>query len=439
MQSAETSNIEPISKLEEATENRSHCGAAFNSLHLAIGGPVKPCCLFEGEIGNLTDSTLDEIWNGTPLRELRSKMCRGERDQNCRQCYEIEDAGGQSMRQSINGNSSTDNVHTKEIALPTYLDIRLSNRCNLKCRTCGVDYSSRWFGDAQKLGWKTPSKALVETFGPGKSAIETLEPLFDTIEEINFAGGEPLLQEEQYVLIEELIRRNRRDVRLAYISNMTELRFGRKDILSLWSQFKDVSLLVSVDGHRELGELIRDGMSWARFAENVAKVRKICPHVKMRFNITVSVFNVHCLPDLCKCLSDIDGAADVPCHFNLVVDPSEYSVQILPADMKADVRRSLGAFALTYEDTPRQSKQEMADEIRSVVNFMDGHDRSNEIKQFREKALKLDKLRVEDTAATIPALAPLLHESPVEAGLRKAHEKRRALYRWTAKMINVKV
>ena len=55
---------------------------------------------------------------------------------------------------------------------------------------------------------------------------EQLEPHLDHVEQIYFAGGEPLMMEEHYNILEELVRRKRFDVRLIYNTNFThtELR-----------------------------------------------------------------------------------------------------------------------------------------------------------------------------------------------------------------------
>lgn len=82
--------------------------------------------------------------------------------------------------------------------------------------------------------------------------------------------------------------------------NLTELRLGKLEVLPLWSQFKDIEVSASIDGHAELGELIREGLSWDRFVANIMTIRKQCPHVRIIYAITISVLNIFALPSLCR-------------------------------------------------------------------------------------------------------------------------------------------
>ncbi len=349
-------------------------------------------------------------------------MLRGKRDARCRKCYEAEDAGGVSLRDRYNAGDklNSDFDPRKHLAKPILqtLDIRFSNLCNLSCRTCGPDASTKWFADAKRLNWwKLDAKALNETFASNSAALEALGPALETIKGIYFAGGEPLLHEGHYAVLQDLIDRGRTDVHLNYNTNLTELRLGKLDVLPLWSKFKGVSVGASIDGHERQGELIREGLSWDKFARNVATVRQQCPHVHIYFAITVSVFNILSLPLLCQHLRAIDPAK-ARFRFNILQEPYHYSIQILPAHMKAEAAQHLESFGKEFS---------LQEQIEPVVNFMMFEDRSDAIERSRSNTLRLDELRNENTAETIPELAPLLHESPSEKFKRLAKWRLRKL------------
>ncbi len=184
---------------------------------------------------------------------------------------------------------------------------------------------------------------------------------------------------------------------------MRSFLFGR--------DFKRISLLASIDGHEKRGELIRQGLSWERFVENIRTVRRECPHVEISFAITVSVFNVLTLPELCSSLMEIDTTQLARFHFNILQDPEHYSTQILPTDMKQEAKRSIESFA---------EKFELSEQLAPVVNFMMFQDRSGKLPSFRRNSLRLDDLRSQSTADTIPELAPLLRENALQRHARKA-------------------
>ena len=143
--------------LRDPGNGKALCRAAFESLHIMIGGATKPCCEFKDEIANLKETSIEEIWHSELLRDLRAKMLRDERDARCWKCYEAEEAGGVSLRDRYNaGDKRNSDFNPQErFAEPILrtLDIRFSNLCNLSCRTCGPEYSTKWFADAKRLNW----------------------------------------------------------------------------------------------------------------------------------------------------------------------------------------------------------------------------------------------------------------------------------------------
>jgi MoaA/NifB/PqqE/SkfB family radical SAM enzyme len=414
-----TSDTRPIEK--------SFCRAAFDNLHIAIGGDAKPCCEFKDTIGNARSETVVEIWNGKSLADFRARMLSGERDKRCWKCWKAEDAGSNSLRQMFNSHGPMPldgNAETLAAALPRRLDLRFSNLCNLSCRTCGPACSSKWYSEAKITEWwKTPApSALDETFSSTSEALEKLGPTLDQVEDIYFAGGEPLLHEGHYGVLRELIARARTDVNLVYNTNVTELRLGGSEVLPLWSHFKDVLVLASIDGHKELGELVREGLSWDRFVRNIQTIRDACPHVRLVFSITVSVLNIFALPELCEHLQAIDPNRVPEFHFNVLQEPQRYSIQILPRELKEEAARRLELFAQEYSLTPAGAQVPMKDMIRPVINFMMFEDKTNKLAQFRARTLQLDQMRDRNTAHVIPELARVLHEPLTSKYLRQAKE-----------------
>jgi radical SAM protein with 4Fe4S-binding SPASM domain len=412
--------------LEDLQNGRSFCRAAFSSLHVAIGGAAKPCCEFRGDFGSVKQNSIEDIWHDTAFQELRAKMLRNERDDRCQQCYEAEDAGGRSLRHIRNvelpietHNATPLTIESLTSELPRALDLRFSNLCNLSCRSCGPDASTKWFAESEKLGWwKREPQALIETFSSQPAALQSLAPTLETVETIYFAGGEPLLQEQHYAVLHDLIDRGRTDVRLTYSSNLTELRSKKFDILPLWSKFKHVTVMASVDGHEALGELVREGFSWDRYVKNIATIRAECPHVRIAFAITVSVFNILALPDLCRCLAEIDPARKANFFFNILQEPQYYSIQILPRRMKMEAKQRLESFADELATKLRPGETGIRQSVQPIIEFMMFADHSDQIRQFRAHTRTLDAMRNRDSKRTIPELAPLLKDTPAE---RLAH------------------
>ena len=84
-----------------------------------------------------------------------------------------------------------------------YFDIRFSNICNFKCRTCGSEFSSQWGAEMQKNF--DPKHPIVIHVDDGKGSV--LEEVLTHIEHIDlayFAGGEPLIMPEHYNILKHL-------------------------------------------------------------------------------------------------------------------------------------------------------------------------------------------------------------------------------------------
>lgn len=424
--------IEPLATDPRSRHGRAFCVAPWLNLNIAIGGDAKPCCEIKGDFGHVGRQSIEEIWQGKEFRDLRARLARDERDDRCSKCYEIEATGGQSLRRLYNEGraSQADRIldHAGECAgatessvpLPIALDLRFSNLCNFSCRTCGHDASTKWFSEARKMGWAVAPEALIKSFDSPNSAMHSLRPLLPNVEQVYFAGGEPLLIAEHYALLQELIAQGRTDVELVYNSNMSELRLGKLDVLALWSRFRDVIIQVSIDGSGARGELIREGLSWTGFVANLATIKQRCPHVRMRFGVTVSVFNIWVLPDLYRELLALGCAGARDFHFHVLQEPNYYSIQILPRDLKQEVMRRLEPDATTRQDGAVDTHRDDAvgaidgsiqGQFRHIVDHMMAADRTDLIHVFQCVTVRLDAMRSKSTAAICPELAPLLRFS----------------------------
>ncbi|MCA3573063.1 MAG: twitch domain-containing radical SAM protein, partial [Aestuariivirga sp.] len=288
------------------------CVLPWINLHVATSGAISPCCEFKGEVANLKASTLEEAWQSPQLDEVRRAFRDGVRLEACRKCIDREASEGSSLR--LQSNRRFDGA-LRQIAaagdapaFPTALDLRFSNLCNFRCRSCWHGASSRWFADAKALGKAIGDKAEISSFETVDEFMGQVEPGLLQLKHIYFAGGEPLMQPEHYALLERLIALGRTDLSLAYNTNMSVLSHKDRSILDLWSQFPSVEVEASVDAAGELGAIIRKGFDWTVFAANVNAVRERCPHVSIRFGITVSVMNIRALPDLFAALMRDCGA-----------------------------------------------------------------------------------------------------------------------------------
>jgi radical SAM protein with 4Fe4S-binding SPASM domain len=161
-------------KESEVKSSKHFCMIPWTHMHIWPKGQVHLCCASDStkqHLGQLSNEvTLKDIWNSSRMINIRLEMLKDNPIEECSRCYELELNGIQSMRQEQNKafihhfdkviETATDGSLAK-LNMP-YMDIRFSNICNLRCRTCGPELSSKWFKDALALNMSVDhSSALV--------------------------------------------------------------------------------------------------------------------------------------------------------------------------------------------------------------------------------------------------------------------------------------
>jgi len=381
-------------------------------LHAYPTGEAYPCCHAEmgvGQVGNCRENTLEQIWNDAPMQRLRADMLSETPNAACGRCYEQEESGFFSGRRSANKHHGH---HVKKLETNpfemTYWDIRFSNLCNLKCRSCGHIFSSQWYQDQAKLAggnWKEKNTVLNYAGRTETDMWTQLEPHLDYVEQIYFAGGEPLLMEEHYRILDELVKRKRFDVRLIYNTNFTHTDLKGNSVFEYWRQFDSIAVGASLDASGARGEYIRKGTNWAMVEQNRRKMIEICPAVDFYISPTLSIMNALHLPDFHKewVAKGLIRAQDL--NVNILQDPVHYRIDIAPAEYKGIL---LARYREHIEWLRGQDPLQRATVgFESAITFMTATDNTHLLDTFWRKTHELDSIRNERMLDIIPELAAL--------------------------------
>jgi radical SAM protein with 4Fe4S-binding SPASM domain len=393
------------------TKSKTFCIYPWVHLHAHPTGEAYPCCHSErsGLLGNVKNNTLEEIWTDVPMQRLRADMLSETPNAACRRCYEQEDSGFFSGRRSANKHHG--HQIKKLEANPfemTYWDIRFSNLCNLKCRSCGHTFSSQWYQDQAKLAggdWKKNNTVLKIAGRNEDDMWNQLIPHLDYVEQIYFAGGEPLLMEEHYRILDELVRRNRFDVRLIYNTNFTHTDLKGQSVFEYWKQFDSVAVGASLDASGARGEYIRKGTDWAVVEQNRRKMIEICPEVDFYISPTLSIMNAEHLPDFHRDWVEQGLIRAQDLNVNILQDPAHYRIDIAPAAYK-------GSLMARYREhiewlRGRDPLQRATQGFESAITFMTATDNTSLIDTFWRKTHELDAIRKENILDVIPELRAL--------------------------------
>jgi tetratricopeptide (TPR) repeat protein len=410
---------------ERLRDSKVFCLAPWTHLHVLATGEIFPCCMSAHEprnaVGQLKDGDrLATAWNSEKMRDLRRKMLNGEASALCERCYQTEAVGQQSWRMSANQEfahhfevvQTTDQSgRVEKINLP-YLDIRFSNVCNLRCRICGPKLSSSWYKDGLAMGWVSRSESAVETASESLEALwEQIVPLLEGAEHFHFAGGEPLVTEEHYRILDELLRRKLHRVKLSYNTNFSRLHYRSWDILELWRQFPNVYLQASLDGTGARGDYMRKGEVWEQIVENRERARRECPHIDFVVLSTVSMMNVLHMPDFYKEWLERGYIGPSGMQLNILFEPLFLNIRGLPASFKERVREKYLDFIDDYLGPLGAEGKTARTHFESVLLYMGAED-GDRLDEFRQYTTDLDVLRGERFQEVFPELAELVAPSP---------------------------
>ena len=175
-------------------------------------GTARPCCLAVDEITNtsgekflLTTNTLQEIYQSEYMQNLRAEFLSGSKPETCKRCWEEEAAGRTSKRinSRVRLKEYYDKVDWKNMTPDQlwFIDLKIGNICNLKCRICGSWSSSKWAQEEiDYLPDVNRKDHLAYTYlkdgaWPRENALfwDNLKELLPNIKYFEFTGGEPFL------------------------------------------------------------------------------------------------------------------------------------------------------------------------------------------------------------------------------------------------------
>jgi len=410
-----TDLVQPVDLTEREEfllkESKTFCIYPWIHLHAYPTGEAYPCCHAEMAypVGNTRFKTLEAIYRDAPMRELRKDMLNERPNPACGRCYEQEESGFFSGRRSANKHHGH---HVKRIDddkfQMSYWDIRFSNLCNLSCRSCGHIFSSSWYQDQARLAgptWALENKPL-NIAGRSKDDMwEQLMPHIDYVEQIYFAGGEPLMMEEHYRILDELERRGRFNVRLIYNTNFTQIKLTDRVVFDYWRKFDSVAVGASLDAMGPRAEYIRIGTDWDTVERKREQMLEICPNVDFYVSPTLSIMNALHLPKFHKTWVEKGYIKPQDLNVNILQDPAHLRIDIAPIKYKQRVREAYAEHLEWLRPGDQLNRATVG--FESAVNFMMATDNSALIPKFWSKTLELDNIRQEELLEVIPELEAL--------------------------------
>ena len=386
------------------------CMLPWISIEASPIGTARPCCLAKDEITkpdgskySLRETSLEEIYHSTYMQNLRQDFLAGNKPATCNRCWDEEAAGRTSKR--INSRIRLkeyynlvdfQNINPDQL---WFIDLKLGNICNLKCRICGSWSSSKWAKEEidyipELLDRKThlAYTYLKDGAWPRETEVfwDNLKTLLPNIKYFEFTGGEPFLIEQHFELLRYAVEQDySKNIEIHYNTNGTVF----PEQAELWSNFKHVEIALSIDNVGARFEYERYGADWNEVQENISKFTAMRSNkISTQLCTTMNIQNVYYLPELCDWISTqtFDHV-----YFNMLHDPWHMCISKMTDNAKNLVidRLSNHEFSSKYRA-----------EILRIVQFIRNGEGSDG-KEFLRKMQITDEYRKQNLQITHKEIA----------------------------------
>ena len=409
----------------------SMCMYPFTHLNMKPSGRLAPC-FRSHSTGDLFEESMLNAWNNEAMLNLRKTMLSGELPEECLSCKKLEEAVSFSYRQE----SLRDVTIHKEwrpqlekLNLETgekpneikQVEVRFSNICNLKCRMCGPEYSSKWERDFRRstpiAEWQRKNGhkyagPLAQLDRRAKNdykqgMLDFFKVNAKHLEYVMITGGEPLMDDSQFEAL-EILKPYGENMVLEYTTNLTTLGSDKYSALDYWPHFDSILLKVSFDGDPVIYPVVRSGASIEDVEKNIEKLFNRFPHapnakfknfpgdkVVVIATFTSSVYNVGRIVEAAKYFTKLGGVF----HSSQVRQPDFLNSQILPKEVKEQFTEKATAFVDNIEKEiepywgmPIWHQQDVKDMqmrrinrfIKNCIKFMNSEDKSDLFPKFLE-------------------------------------------------------
>lgn len=381
------------------------CMLPWVSMEVTPMGTYRPCCLYSESIPNINvrqGHTIADAQHSDYMKDLRSQFLEGKKPPGCNMCWQEETVLNRMSKRKATfiKMREVSPVYSEDGVAPIFLDLKLGNICNLKCRICGSWSSSKWAQEEIDIAGGDNDLArqqLKQGQWPRTSPDwwKALEDALPFIEYLEFTGGEPFLINEHFDLLQVLVDKGlSKKIDIHYNTNGT---IWPKRGLELWQNFKRVEIAFSIDDTGKRFEYQRYGSDWKQTEDIVHQARQAWlkyTNIKLQVCTTFNIQNAYYWPETEDWILK-QGIRDV--HYNLLQEPPVFNLRNMSADMKFIYAQRMSAVS-------DFSKSKIDD----IIRFMELPG-ENMLSQLRERLEKNDVYRNQKFSDSHPNVWELIN------------------------------
>lgn len=395
----------PFEKIKST--NDTFCVLPWIHVYVNPQGQLGPCCNFNEHfpIGHMSENKISDIVNGPAMMKVRRQLLSGQRPESCSACWAKEDKKLVSARQGANIRWEK-YLHLAEQTNPDgsfpdfklrYLDVRLSNVCNLKCRMCGGKFSSRIAQEESILYNDTRTIELKLSPDEIQGTLEFVEDNISNLENIYFAGGEPMLMPEHYQILDLLLKHQRTDIQIYYNTNLTVLKYKGLNVVDYWRKFSDIKVGASIDLIGSQAGYVRDGTDYDVLESNYELIKG---HVTFTISSIVHMLNVFNLPQLQKHWITNKQLPATSLSFSALIYPANMTLQVLPTHYKQLATEHIKNHIMWLQQIDNSNA--LVSTWEEVLHYMNADDQSHLLRDFFRLNDDKDQYRNESFEEVFP-------------------------------------
>lgn len=406
---------------------KTACGYVWAGVATDTMGRLRPCCRIDHPIVDNSGNPyridhpgdLERFWVSPIMNEIRQAGMEGRWHKLCTGCEKQEKNGGSSQRMVYDYLLQDNDLTRPQFKI---LNLLLNNKCNMKCRMCRPKNSHLLGREAKKYklldlwGDDVWGDNQVEYYSDPVSIdndvlIDIIDAYHDTIEEIQFSGGEALLSESQILILKKLIELGVSN-KIKIICN-TNGSIPMDSYFDVWSKFKKVTICVSIDATDQLGNYIRYPTNWDLINRNMKALNDVSSNViKAKINTMVQALNVLKLDDICEWLMSFNHICQIP-TFKALILPDHQHIKHIPISLRKESAEKLKTRLQGYMQIRDSNKHDLTPDwyfnlrnMRHIINYIKDEPDASDSSEFIKFNLTLDRVRKLDLFTVLPELKP---------------------------------
>lgn len=308
-------------------------------------GKTSPCAYGVTE-WQMNDRTVLERWHSQEYNDMRRQFAENRVPEPCVKCLN-EEAGGKSslrqrMHQWFDGSYEQDILSGRWKQGPRLISTKVSNVCNLACRTCGGYDSNSYHQEGMHY---TKEYGTVNIFGkPGNRFVARLAPrhtdysgfkdIDANITKLEFYGGEPMLNLTHLEFLEHLVETGRsQEVTIFYSTNCTQPINPRHQ--RVWDKFKRIEFSLSIDHIGDKFHYLRYPGVWSEVETNIRALinlkNQIAAEVSHVMSPCCTLLNAYYIDEVIEYAQNNVGAH----YINMVANPAYLAIHAAPDHVKS--------------------------------------------------------------------------------------------------------